>query len=197
MFFYELAIRHASAKPYIQLIDSSENIPFDIQDLNTIQYDFDVSIASKAVEDLQEVLEIIEESDIEFETPISRAAEVKSLRESEDPIQQNLADILGEVSALNKRIDNMEKLIKGGTQDYLWKSSGSIPTDKLSGYEVAIPEIKMDDLERGSLKIDPEAYDFIDRGRITVDPKKVKEVLEHRSVRGEPDTSESEDESEE
>lgn len=31
--FYELAVRHATAKPYIQLIDSSESIPFDISDL--------------------------------------------------------------------------------------------------------------------------------------------------------------------
>src|SRR6056297_391725 len=31
--FYELAVRHATGQPYIQLIESTESIPFDISDL--------------------------------------------------------------------------------------------------------------------------------------------------------------------
>lgn len=107
--FYELALRHSTAKPYIQLIDSSESIPFDISDLRTIHYDFDVSSASQAREKIRQQLETIEESDPDFDNPISRSADLKSWRESEDPIQQNLADILDGINTLNNRMNSIEK----------------------------------------------------------------------------------------
>jgi hypothetical protein len=37
--FYELAIRHAIRKPYIQLISKGEKIPFDIGAVRTIEFD--------------------------------------------------------------------------------------------------------------------------------------------------------------
>jgi len=110
--FYELALRHSTAKPYIQMIDSSENIPFDISDLRTIYYDFDVSSASKAKEKIREQLEMIEEEEPTFDNPISQSADLKSWRESEDPIQQNLADILDGIRTLNNRIDDTNSKIE-------------------------------------------------------------------------------------
>ena len=35
--FYELAVRHASEKPVIHVIDATETIPFDIADLRAIR----------------------------------------------------------------------------------------------------------------------------------------------------------------
>lgn len=37
--FYELAIRHATGKPYIQIIDIGSTIPFDISGVRTIRVD--------------------------------------------------------------------------------------------------------------------------------------------------------------
>lgn len=37
--FYELALRHATGKPYIQLIATGEKIPFDVRGLRTIDVD--------------------------------------------------------------------------------------------------------------------------------------------------------------
>ena len=110
--FYELAVRHATAKPYIQLIDSSESIPFDISDLRTIKYDFDVSNARRACEEIQEYVRSIEGGNSTADNPISRSAELKSWRESEDPVQQNLAEILEGVTRINKRIDTLEQEVQ-------------------------------------------------------------------------------------
>ncbi len=35
--FYELAVRHMTGKPLVQLIKDNERIPFDVQDINTIK----------------------------------------------------------------------------------------------------------------------------------------------------------------
>lgn len=37
--FYELALRHACGKPYIQMVHSGYEIPFDLQGVRTIEYD--------------------------------------------------------------------------------------------------------------------------------------------------------------
>jgi hypothetical protein len=37
--FYELAIRHAIRKPYVQLISAGQAIPFNIQEIQTIIYE--------------------------------------------------------------------------------------------------------------------------------------------------------------
>lgn len=37
--FYELGRRHEAAKPYIQIIEVGEKLPFDVQGINTLTYD--------------------------------------------------------------------------------------------------------------------------------------------------------------
>lgn len=37
--FYELAIRHATGKPYLQIIEKNERMPFDVSGIRTIQID--------------------------------------------------------------------------------------------------------------------------------------------------------------
>lgn len=120
--FYELAVRHATAKPYIQLIDSSENIPFDISDFRTISYDFDISKANDAIEKIKNQVEKIEQSDGDFDSPISKSADLMSWRESEDPIQQNLAELTSGIYELNKKIDNVQYIVadrsRGSLEDF-------------------------------------------------------------------------------
>ena len=38
--FYELAVRHAARKPFIQLIQTGQNIPFDVANTRTILIDY-------------------------------------------------------------------------------------------------------------------------------------------------------------
>lgn len=106
--FYELAVRHATGNPCIQLIKSSESIPFDISDLRTIKYGLGVEEADQARDQIRAQLEAMEEDDPEFDNPISQSAEMKSLQESEDPTDQNLAELLQRMSRIDSKISNIE-----------------------------------------------------------------------------------------
>jgi hypothetical protein len=55
--FYELAIRHAFNKPYVQLIEDGQLIPFDVRDMRTIHLDYrDLASAAKAKSDLADMV---------------------------------------------------------------------------------------------------------------------------------------------
>lgn len=140
--FYELAIRHAAARPYIQLIDSSESIPFDIADLRTIKYDFDVETARRASMKIQEYLEAIEDGDTGSDNPISQSAELKSWRESEDPVQQNLAEMLEGINRLNKRMDELENKVRRVEMD----SSGAL-VEPISEMDVYLKLLEQDEID--------------------------------------------------
>lgn len=118
--FYELAVRHATGKPYIQLIDSTEDIPFDISAIRTIYYDFDIESATQTINNIQSHINAIEEEESDFPTPISQAVDVKSWEESEDPIRQNLADMMDSINQMNNRLGKIEKEVN--------KESGYRPT---------------------------------------------------------------------
>lgn len=109
--FYELAVRHATGKPCIQMININDSIPFDISDLRTVKYGLEVEEAQQAKEEIQAQLELLEEDESEFDNPISRSAEMQSLRESGDPTDQNLADVLQGISKLNQKVSRMEREI--------------------------------------------------------------------------------------
>jgi hypothetical protein len=113
--FYELAVRHATGKPYIQLIESTDSIPFDISDFRTIQYGLDVREADQAREEIRAQLESLENGDPEFDNPISKSAEMQSLRESTDPSDQNLAEILQIITNLDRKVNRIENNMETST----------------------------------------------------------------------------------
>ncbi|ELZ27635.1 hypothetical protein C475_06935 [Halosimplex carlsbadense 2-9-1] len=141
--FYELAVRHATGEPYIQLIKSTESIPFDISDLRTIQYGLKVDEADQTREQIRGHLESIEDEDTEFDNPISESAEMQSLRESADPADQNLAEILQTMYRLDNRMEKLES----GMMDLDFKSmpgSGNrISSSQESQIESLTPEERL------------------------------------------------------
>lgn len=72
--FYELAIRHLLRKPLIQLIDSGEEIPFDVRDMRTIEINHR---NSKGVEEAKQAIvnqiRKFNKGLTRLETPISEA----------------------------------------------------------------------------------------------------------------------------
>lgn len=106
--FYELAVRHATGEPYIQLIDSSNSIPFDVNEERTIHYGLDVDEADNAREEIRSQVEKLRDEDPDFDNPVSRSATVESLRSSENPTDQSLAEILDVVSRLERRMSQLE-----------------------------------------------------------------------------------------
>jgi hypothetical protein len=45
--YYELAVAHSAEQPVIVLIDKSEELPFDVQDFRTVQYDLSITSFKK------------------------------------------------------------------------------------------------------------------------------------------------------
>ena len=82
--FYELAIRHATRKPYIQIIEKTEKIPFDIGGVRTIYIDHtNLNDVEEAKKDLARQIDEFEKGHLP-DSPISIASSTKLLQENED-----------------------------------------------------------------------------------------------------------------
>lgn len=69
--FYELAIRHTTGKPYIQLIQTGEKLPFDIVNIRTIEFSpHDIDSLKTTKQQLKEVVNAINFREI-ADSPIS------------------------------------------------------------------------------------------------------------------------------
>lgn len=82
--FYELALRHATNKPYIQVITKGQKIPFDLSGIRTIEIDVkdldDVARAKKEIED--QILEM--ENGHIPDSPVTIATSTKLLQDDYD-----------------------------------------------------------------------------------------------------------------
>jgi len=108
--FYELAIRHAIKKPLVQLIKKGEHIPFDVAGTRTIQFDIhDLDSVDEAKNELVNQIKSIESGKTEIDTPISVALDLKFLRESGNPEQRSLADVVEAITELRSGILYIEK----------------------------------------------------------------------------------------
>lgn len=103
--FYELAIRHAEKKPLIQIMAKGEDIPFDVQDMRTISVDIhDLDSVEEARQELSKQVDAIESGDFQMNTPISVALDLRALRESGDPGQRAVADVLDAIAEVKSLV---------------------------------------------------------------------------------------------
>ena len=78
--FYELAIRHYTGKPLVQIINNVDNIPFDIKLMRTIQVDHrDLDSVEEAKTEIKRQIQFLEKSSSSLESPISVALEGRSI----------------------------------------------------------------------------------------------------------------------
>lgn len=104
--FYELAVRHAIRKPFIHLIQKGDRIPFDVAGTRTIFVDHrDLDSVAAAKNGIINQVKSIEDGGAQIETPISVSLDLQILRQSEDPKQRSLADIMSAISELPSRIE--------------------------------------------------------------------------------------------
>jgi len=112
--FYELAVRHAIRKPYVQIIQKGERIPFDVAGVRTIEIDHtNLDSVATAKEEMARQIRFTTTNEAKIESPISVAIDFEKLRKSDDPAKRQLADILkgmNEIGALvDRRLASMEK----------------------------------------------------------------------------------------
>lgn len=110
--FYELAVRHALRKPLVQIIRKGDAIPFDVAGMRTIPVDHkDLDSVEEAKKDIIKQIDATEKAGSRLETPISVAVELQTLRQSDDPQQRSIADLLSLVGELRSMVANVDKRI--------------------------------------------------------------------------------------
>jgi hypothetical protein len=104
--FYELAIRHATHQPIVQIIQAGQRIPFDLVQQRTIQLDHtDLDSADACRKELIRQIQAIETDPSLVDNPISQARRLKAWEQSPDPSARRDAEIIGMFQQLNARID--------------------------------------------------------------------------------------------
>jgi hypothetical protein len=115
--FYELAIRHALRKPLVQIIKSGEQMPFDVAGTRTIPVDHqDLESVENAKQEIARQITSLENSSSEVETPISVAVELQFLRQSDNPEQRSLAELVSSLADIKNEIANLQKSATVGEQ---------------------------------------------------------------------------------
>jgi hypothetical protein len=89
--FYELALRHATRKPAIHLIDSRQRPPFDLGGNRTILVDHrDLSSVEAAKGQLERQIIAAENDPAAVDNPISVSVELQALRTSGNPLVESI-----------------------------------------------------------------------------------------------------------
>ncbi|WP_431233767.1 hypothetical protein ACQ856_03480 [Mycolicibacterium psychrotolerans] len=94
--FYELAIRHAFGKPFIQIGDKSERIPFDVAGQWSVLFDHkDLDSADEAKRRINKAAKAIRDGgdDYKMDNPVTQTVDLQQLRSSGNPEQIAMAEI--------------------------------------------------------------------------------------------------------
>ena len=127
--FYELAIRHSFDLPVIQITrDDLQDIPFDVHNVRTIQFDLSASGAKKASEEIEKVIESIESGKRALNpiTAVSKILRINSDDKSEK--DEILSELLLRVNNIPERLDKLENNIGVRFSQMLTAFADSIPS---------------------------------------------------------------------
>jgi hypothetical protein len=109
--FYELAIRHALRKPYVQIIHKDYALPFDLSVTRTVFFDHhdldDVEL--KTAELIDHISAVSGKSDVD--SPISNAIDVEQMRRSGNPEQRQTVELLQSVTQLRQELINIGAVV--------------------------------------------------------------------------------------
>lgn len=98
--FYELALRHASRKPYIQLVESGAKIPFDISGIRTISIDMsDLDSVEQAKKDIEAQIKEFQKGH-QPDSPVSIASVARMLQD-DSSFAEKIAERLGALGSFD------------------------------------------------------------------------------------------------
>jgi len=118
--FYELAIRHAVQKPVMLISEKNEKLPFDVAQNRAIMLDHrDLDSADYCRRELIKQIKEVEKGPSDFNSPISTAINIQSMRDSDDPLEENFVLVLDGIaeirSILTANIPSFD-FLKGGNE---------------------------------------------------------------------------------
>lgn len=117
--YYELAVRHAIRKPLVQIIKKGESLPFDVAGTRTIHFDHqDLDSVEEAKLEIGRQIASLAARPGDVESPIFVSLDLQNLRQSDNPEERSLGDILimmtemrAGMSSLEKRLSDPSSLI--------------------------------------------------------------------------------------
>lgn len=93
--YYELALRHITRKPCIQLIEEGEDLPFDIANTRTLKINsYDLESASRCRQELEKQIATVLKAGYTPESPISSSIDLLEFRQSHNPMERAAAEVL-------------------------------------------------------------------------------------------------------
>ena len=110
--FYELAVRHFVRRPYIQLMDRTQTLPFDVAGYRTIFFELTLIGAADAIEQIKAQIETLEKNPTDLDTPISITADLMSLGRMTNPGQGDLSQLLPLLTDINSTMHNYGREIR-------------------------------------------------------------------------------------
>ena len=133
--FYELAIRHAVKKPFIQLYEPEKALPFDIAGIRSIPFNIeDIRSVNRCKEKLKAFVKEIEENPNDITTPISRSIDRKALESSGDLVGKGLSEVIEQIQEIKNIIINFRGEQKPMQVSTITPTLYSTGTDLLSDY---------------------------------------------------------------
>lgn len=137
---YELAVRHATMKPVVCVVENTTELPFDITTERVIPYEESIAGGAKIKEDLKLAIEEIKDEK-ESDNPISRALQFEKALIQSQNIQEMAKSIKGEQGDALKLILEKLTLIEQTNKLYF----KDLTKDRIFSYEIPI------DIEIGKL----------------------------------------------
>ena len=137
---YELAVRHASGKPVIQILEDGHELPFDVRSQNTLYFTCDLAGRTDAIRNIQAAEEAVHQAS-DLGNPIKRSVELRGLATSgkgQDSVvataivemQSQLARLYGAVQALSGRQTPLQHI--DDLADAAWRLANSTAAADLS-----------------------------------------------------------------
>lgn len=103
--FYELAVRHVAKKPFVQIINKGEKIPFDIAQMRTIQIDVhNLDSVEEGKKEIIKQIRAIEAGKKEIQSPLSTIIDINILQ----PSQHVLADLIKSMEERTRALAYLE-----------------------------------------------------------------------------------------
>lgn len=113
---YELAVRHAILKPFVQIITQGETIPFDVSGIRTVFFDLqDPDSVADAREEIARQVESLGKDSSNLQTPISIPLELLRIRQSGDldtPGFQEILPVMSDIASATTANRNDLQIIR-------------------------------------------------------------------------------------
>jgi len=117
--YYELGIRHTIQKPYVQIIETGQKLPFDILATRTIYYDLtDLDRVEKTKNELKKQVEFVNSNELTtIDSPVTYSIDLSQLTKSSKTSDKDISTYIKLIQNLQLEMSNLTTSIKLDLED--------------------------------------------------------------------------------